>query len=170
MASEGNSILFVHWNDSIIPKHNEIEYSIPPIKVLFISEGDDFNTVYQTVLEHVRGGGFSEIHAIYGKMPKYQNSVYVGSKVWPIHDDRPWSHFFRIALNEYEELQIFVDAINNSIAMPQNLVFDDVPTNAPTTFHNFGQVHHQHMAAGATLKHLRTSSPLLCVNVSEKDY
>ncbi|CAH9136887.1 unnamed protein product [Cuscuta epithymum] len=120
MSSEGNIILMVHWNGSTSQKDDEIEYSIPPRAVLFISEGDDYTTIHENVLNHVRRDGFSEIKLIYGKLPKYKNSVYVASRLWPIHDERTWRHFFRIATNEYEELHIYVEA---SATPPQNLTF-----------------------------------------------
>ncbi|CAH9103674.1 unnamed protein product [Cuscuta europaea] len=138
MASADSAVL-VHWNGSMITKDNEIEYSIPPKVVLFISKGDDFNTLYEGVLKHIREAGFSEIQSIYGKMPKFKNSVYAASRAWPIHDDRSWSNFSRVAIQEYEELQIFVDVINNSIAPPQNLICDEGLANTTAAFGDIGQ-------------------------------
>ncbi|CAH9058846.1 unnamed protein product [Cuscuta epithymum] len=138
MASADTAVL-VHWNDSMITKDNAIEYSIPPKVVLFITKGDVFNTLYEGVLKHIREAGFSEIQSIYGKMPKFKNSVYVASRAWPIHDDRSWINFSRVAFQEYEELQIFVDVINNSIAPPQNLIFDEGLANTTATFGDIGQ-------------------------------
>ncbi|CAH9083807.1 unnamed protein product [Cuscuta epithymum] len=124
MSSEGNIVVMVHWNGSTSQKDDEIEYSIPPRAVLWVSEGDDYTTIHEKVLNHVRGDGFSEIKLIHGKLPKYKNSVYVASRLWLIHDERTWRHFFRIATNEYEELHIYVEA---SETPPQNLEFHGTP-------------------------------------------
>ncbi|CAH9146096.1 unnamed protein product [Cuscuta epithymum] len=124
MSSEGNIVVMVHWNGSTSQKDDEIEYFIPPRAVLFISEEDDYTTIHENVLNHVRGDRFSEIKLIHGKFPKYKNSVYVASRLWPIHDERTWRHFFRIATNEYEELHIYVEA---SVTPPKNLTFHGTP-------------------------------------------
>ncbi|CAH9117471.1 unnamed protein product [Cuscuta epithymum] len=121
MASADTAVV-VHWNGSMITKDNEIEYSTHPKVVLFISKGDVFHTLYEGVLKHIREDGFSEIKSIYGKMPKFQNSVYVASRAWPIHDDRSWICFSRVAFQEYQELQIFVDVINNSMPPPPHKI------------------------------------------------
>ncbi|CAH9100760.1 unnamed protein product, partial [Cuscuta europaea] len=65
----------------------------------------------ERIMQEMSREGLYDMRTIHGKFLTYNSEgIYVASMLWPIHDDQSWIYFLQFARNQYERLEIYINA------------------------------------------------------------
>ncbi|VFQ64878.1 unnamed protein product [Cuscuta campestris] len=102
-----------HWNGEIQTLNSEVQYSELPKKSLLFNSDISYDTFLGQITSDVLEDGFQGVESVYGKFPRHQSGVYVGSRPLPINDEPTWRHFIRKASREYDVVEVFIGVSKN---------------------------------------------------------
>ncbi|VFQ68002.1 unnamed protein product [Cuscuta campestris] len=92
---------------------SEVQYSLLPKKSLLLHSDISYNTFLAQISSDVLEDECQGMEFVYGKFPRHQSGVYVGSRPLPITDEPTWRHFIWKASREYDAVEVFIGVSKN---------------------------------------------------------
>ncbi|CAH9147646.1 unnamed protein product, partial [Cuscuta epithymum] len=85
-------------------------------------------------MQEMSRDGLYDMKTIHGKFPTYNyEGICVSSMPWPIHDDQSWIYFLQFARNQYERVEIYINAEKKQMVHPSQQRTSRRPPNQGTS-------------------------------------